>query len=287
MYLLSDSARSWWKGWLPVLRTKSRMRTFLSAWARPSASTPSPSSLNSTLPEAPLLEPSDQSTPSSRIFLMIFCCSLFCTSRSRARPSSSMVEPLGLSIFSRYSLARRISKSSLNSGSSSGGSSPSSCFSSSYTKRTTSEGLSLAVECFFRWAGMSSSRKLSRRAKARTPSLSRMTGISWMSGVTPTSWMETSPGIRYSATVSLRQAPWTEGGTRSLRICTVPFPKVCSPIRMARSRFLSAPARISEAEALPELTSTTRGISRSEPSSLARCSSRIFWTRCSGVLSSP
>ena len=72
----------------------------------------------------------------------------------------------------------------------------------------------------------------------------------------PTDWIERSPGVRYCSTVSLSIVP-----SSSLRYscCTEPLPKLRVPMTIARSRFLSAPATISDAEAEPLLTSTTIG----------------------------
>ena len=64
-----------------------------------------------------------------------------------------------------------------------------------------------------------------------------------MSGVTPTPWIETSPGVRYCAIVSLSAA--LSGVTSGKTSCTLPLPNVCSPTMTARSWFLSAPATIS------------------------------------------
>ena len=93
-----------------------------------------------------------------------------------------------------------------------------------------------------------------------------------MSGVTPTPWMETSPGVRYWAVVSLRPSlssalclPKGTGEGMSKSICTEPLPKVVSPMITPRSRFLSAPATISEALAEVWLTSTASGTLVSPP----------------------
>ena len=49
----------------------------------------------------------------------------------------------------------------------------------------------------------SASPMLRRGAKTSTRSLVTRVGMSWMSGVMPTSWMLMSPGVRYLAMVSL------------------------------------------------------------------------------------
>ncbi len=78
-----------------------------------------------------------------------------------------------------------------------------------------------------------------------------------MSGVTPTPWIDTSPGsVRYCAIVSLSAAL----SGRSVKTSwTLPFPKVVSPMTTARSWFLRAPVTISLALALEPLTSTASG----------------------------
>jgi len=86
-------------------------------------------------------------------------------------------------------------------------------------------------------------------------SRSTVMGSMEMSGWIPTPWIETSPGVRYWAMVSLRAEPsW-----KSYRTWTDPLPKVSCPTIRARSWALSAPATISLAEALPPFTSTTMG----------------------------
>jgi FtsH-binding integral membrane protein len=89
----------------------------------------------------------------------------------------------------------------------------------------------------------------------RTQSLRTCTGVVPMSGMMPTPWIEMSPGVRYCALVSFSAEP----STLSYRTGTEPFPNVRLPTITARSRFVSAPASISEAEALPEETSTAIG----------------------------
>jgi hypothetical protein len=94
-----------------------------------------------------------------------------------------------------------------------------------------------------------------------------------MSGATPTPWMDASPGVRYWAVVSLspsrgssegRRAPGTGEGM-SNNICTEPLPKVVSPMTTPRSRFLIAPATISDALAERASTSTASGSFRLPP----------------------
>ena len=50
-----------------------------------------------------------------------------------------------------------------------------------------------------------------------------------------------------------------EPSSSSITVCTDPLPKVGVPISTARLWSCSAPATISEAEALPAFTSTTTG----------------------------
>ena len=78
-----------------------------------------------------------------------------------------------------------------------------------------------------------------------------------MSGVTPTPWIEMSPGsVRYCAIVSLSAAL----SGRSVKTSwTLPLPNVVSPTMTARSWFFSAPATISLALALDPFTSTAIG----------------------------
>ncbi len=76
--------------------------------------------------------------------------------------------------------------------------------------------------------------------------------------------------MRYWAIVSLS----AELSAKSYSTWTEPLPKVRSPMITARSRFLSAPATISEAEADPLLTSTAIGSSDSVPDQRARLGSR-------------
>ncbi len=87
-----------------------------------------------------------------------------------------------------------------------------------------------------------------------------------MSGITPTPWIEMSPGVRYCAVVSLRPSlsssdlsPNEIGDWMSNSTCTEPLPNVPSPMTTPRSRFLSAPATISDALAEFWLTSTATG----------------------------
>ena len=68
-----------------------------------------------------------------------------------------------------------------------------------------------------------------------------------MSGVMPLPWMERPFGVKYFAVVSRRPDPSESG----MMVCTEPLPKLCVPITMARPQSCSAPATISEAEALP------------------------------------
>src|SRR5438045_1178579 len=72
---------------------------------------------------------------------------------------------------------------------------------------------------------------------------STVIGSSSMSGVTPTPWIETSPGVRYCAMVSFSAA--LSGVTSGNTSRTLPLPNVGSPTKTARSWFLSAPATIS------------------------------------------
>ncbi len=57
--------------------------------------------------------------------------------------------------------------------------------------------------------------------------------------------------------IVIRTPPWFSSFDQT---CTVFLPKVCSPMTVARPCSLSAAATISEADALPELTSTTTEI---------------------------
>jgi len=73
-----------------------------------------------------------------------------------------------------------------------------------------------------------------------------------MSGITPTPWIEMSPGVRYCAVVSFKPSlsssdlsPKGTGESMSNRTWTEPLPKVPSPITTPRSRFFMAPATIS------------------------------------------
>ena len=60
-------------------------------------------------------------------------------------------------------------------------------------------------------------------------------------------------------------------------VCTDPLPKVCVPITTPRPQSWSAPATISDADALPWLTSTTIG--KSVIARLACAGKRMFWFR--------
>ena len=74
-----------------------------------------------------------------------------------------------------------------------------------------------------------------------------------MSGVRPTLWIQRPFGVSHLAIVSFKPDP----SLRSMNVCTTPLPKLVSPIRIARPRSCSAPARISLADALPLLINTT------------------------------
>ena len=102
-----------------------------------------------------------------------------------------------------------------------------------------------------------------------------------MSGITPTPWIEMSPGVRYCAVVSLSPSlsssdlsPNEIGDGMSNSICTEPLPKVSSPMTTPRSRFFIAPATISEALAEFWFTSTASGTVGSWPLSVAVSSLR-------------
>src|SRR5262249_49759397 len=95
-------------------------------------------------------------------------------------------------------------------------------------------------------------------------------------GTTPTPWIEMSPGARYCAVVSLSPSlsssdlsPKEMGDWMSNSTWTEPLPKVSSPMTTPRSRFLTAPATISEALAEFWLTSTASGTLGSRPLSVA------------------
>ena len=77
-----------------------------------------------------------------------------------------------------------------------------------------------------------------------------------MSGVMPLPWIERPFGVKYFAVVSRRPEPSDSG----MIVWTEPLPNVWVPTTIARPQSWSAPATISEAEALPWLTSTTIGI---------------------------
>src|SRR5262249_24877800 len=77
-----------------------------------------------------------------------------------------------------------------------------------------------------------------------------------MSGVMPLPWIERPFGVKYFAVVRRRPEPSDSG----MIVCTEPLPKVCVPTTIARPQSCSAPATISDAEALPWFTSTTVGI---------------------------
>src|SRR5690554_8174330 len=62
-------------------------------------------------------------------------------------------------------------------------------------------------------------------------------------------------GVKYSDTVTFIPEP----SGRSLILCTSPFPNVVVPTRLPLSLSLMAPARISDALALPSFTRTTSG----------------------------
>src|SRR3990172_3794502 len=83
-------------------------------------------------------------------------------------------------------------------------------------------------------------------------------GSTMMSGVMPLPWIERPFGVKYLAVVRRSPDPSVSG----MMVWTDPLPKVCVPRTMARPQSWSAPATISEAEALPWLTSTTMGKSR-------------------------
>ena len=72
----------------------------------------------------------------------------------------------------------------------------------------------------------------------------------------PLPWIERPFGVKYLAVVSRSPEPSDSG----MMVCTEPLPKVWVPTIVARPQSWSAPATISEAEALPWLTSTTIGI---------------------------
>mmetsp|Transcript_11430 Transcript_11430/g.28868 ORF Transcript_11430/g.28868 Transcript_11430/m.28868 type:complete len:205 (-) Transcript_11430:865-1479(-) len=77
-----------------------------------------------------------------------------------------------------------------------------------------------------------------------------------MSGVMPIWSISWSLGVVYLATVTKRADP----SSSSYTLWILPFPKVgVLPMICARLLSCSAPARISDAEALPLLTSTARG----------------------------
>ena len=74
--------------------------------------------------------------------------------------------------------------------------------------------------------------------------------------MTPTSWIERQEGVKYSPTVNFSPDP----SFNFHSVCTVPLPKLCTPITTARLFCFNAAATISEAEALPRLISKTNGI---------------------------
>ena len=94
-----------------------------------------------------------------------------------------------------------------------------------------------------------------------------------MSGVMPLPWIDRPFGVKYFAVVSRSPEPSDSG----MIVCTEPLPKVCVPTIVARPQSWSAPATISDAEALPWLTSTTIGISGT--GFLAWAVKRMFWLR--------
>ena len=102
-----------------------------------------------------------------------------------------------------------------------------------------------------------------------------------MSGITPVPWIDRSPGVRYCAVVSFRpslssseRSPNGIGDGMSNSTCTDPLPNVPSPMTTPRSRFLTAPATISDALAEFWLTSTASGTVGSWPLSVAVSSFR-------------
>src|SRR5690554_740930 len=108
------------------------------------------------------------------------------------------------------------------------------------------------------------------RCRARSASLTVARGAdvlnlprsTRMSGSIPWAWIERPDGVKYSAVVSLTPRSSFSGRM----VCTEPLPKLLVPRTTARLWSCRAPATISEAEALPPLISTTRGILLLRPS---------------------
>ena len=81
------------------------------------------------------------------------------------------------------------------------------------------------------------------------------------SGSMPSSWIQLPSGVNHLAVVNFRFEP----SDRSFAVWTVPLPKVFSPTKVTSADSLIAPAKISEAEALPPSINKVTGISNLSP----------------------